>query len=104
MSHQDGSLVAARLAGATNGVSDTRALELNVTRRADAAYLNDVADITLALYNSVGNGPFLELASGPLVISSVHRAALYVGEVLPTPLATVGVPSISDVCVKFAIL
>ena len=79
----DGSLVAARLAGASGGVSATRALALNVTRRADAAYAADVAAATVALYASISS-PLLDPST--VVVSSVHRAALYAAEALHAPL------------------
>ena len=82
---KDGSLVAARLAGASGGVSDTRALNYNITRFADAAYLPDVAAATAALYASLGPTPTLTAAGGALVLGSVHRAALYIGEALHAP-------------------
>jgi hypothetical protein len=41
----DGSIVTARLAGAAGGVSDTRALAIAVTRRADSGYATDVSEL-----------------------------------------------------------
>ena len=82
---KDGSLVAARLAGATYGVADTRALNyVNVTRKADAAYFADVAAATTALYEHAA-GPLLVTDGGPLVIGSVHRLVLWAAETLHAP-------------------
>lgn len=82
---KDGSLIAARLAGASQGVSDTRSLTYNITRFADASYQADVAQFTLSLYNSLPPSPLLVMNSHPLVISSVHRVALYTAEALHAP-------------------
>jgi len=82
---KDGALVAARLAGAARGVCATRELAINVTRRADAAYASDVAARIAALYEAAADGPraLLRLGAGaPLVVGSVHRAALYAAEAL----------------------
>ena len=79
---KDGSIVAARLAGATSGVSDTRLLATTVTRRADGTYAGDVASLVAALYASAA-GPLLNAST--LVVGSVHRAALYAAEALHAP-------------------
>jgi hypothetical protein len=82
---KDGSLVAARLAGATHGVADTRALAYtNVSRKADATYLADVAVMTVALYNRAA-GPLLVVEDGPIVVGSVHRLVLWAAETLHSP-------------------
>jgi hypothetical protein len=80
----DGSLVAARLAGASGGVSDTRALPITVTRFADATYAWDVATATAALYAAAA-GPLMA-ANGTVVVSSSHRSALFAAEALHAPL------------------
>ena len=82
---KDGSLIAARLAGAARGVSDTRALAYNISRFADASYASEAAAAAAALSAAAApSSPTLSLA-GPLVVSSVHRAALYVAEALHAP-------------------
>ena len=84
---KDGSLVAARLAGALGGVADTRVLALNVSQRlVDAEYAGDVAAYTASLYAALTPTPtLLAPASAPLVIGSVHRAVLYAAEALHAP-------------------
>ena len=82
---KDGAAVAARAASALGGVADTRALALDPSARfADAAYLGDVAAATAALFAALP-APLLN-ASGPLVVASVHRAALWAAEALHAPL------------------
>ena len=99
---KDGSIVAARLAGATHGVSDTRELHYNRTaRKADATFASDVAQYVSNLYveaarNGSGTLPgaaargspdgLLRLRGGPVVVSSVMRPALYAAEALHAPL------------------
>ena len=82
---KDGSLIAARLAGATRGVSDTRALAYNISRYADAAYAGEAALAAAALYAAAAPSSLTLSLAGPLVVSSVHRAALYVAEALHAP-------------------
>ena len=97
---KDGSLVAARLAGAARGVSDTRALAINVSRRADAAYADDVGDLVAGLYAGVLARDARALlradAGAPLVVGSVHRAALYVAEALHARLLNAQVLEYAD--------
>lgn len=79
---KDGSLVAARLAGATFGVADTRALAyVNVSRKADSTYLAAVAAVTTSLYERSAS-PLLVVEGGPVVVGSVHRLVLWASETL----------------------
>jgi hypothetical protein len=78
---KDGSLVAARLASAVRGVSDTRAQALNISRYADASYADQVAELTLSFYKAALS-PLLTMRGAPLVVGSVHRVALYLAETL----------------------
>ncbi|GLI67349.1 hypothetical protein VaNZ11_011418 [Volvox africanus] len=86
---KDGSLVAARVASALSGLSvaatsDVRALSINPTRMADAAYVEDAANYVVnQLYGTLaqaGTNPLLQKTT--LVLSSVHRYGLYVAEAL----------------------
>jgi hypothetical protein len=85
---KDGSIVAARLAGATAGVADTRALNYppTFTRYADASYFNDVAALTASLYEEAvlsapASSPAL-LSNATVVLGSVHRLVLTAGEAM----------------------
>jgi len=77
------------LAGATFGVSDTRELAYNFSRRVDATYFFDVAQFVLNLYiSTVQNYPnsLVNISGGPIVVSSIHRLGLYSSEALHAPL------------------
>ena len=99
---KDGSIVAARLAGATNGVSDTRQLYYNVTRRGDALYAADVAALVVNSYDNASvlangsNNPLLVMQGGAVVVSSVHRLALYIAEAMHAPLLPAQVLEFAD--------
>eukprot|EP00040_Diaphanoeca_grandis_P029989 m.176544 g.176544 ORF g.176544 m.176544 type:complete len:554 (-) comp31849_c6_seq3:33-1694(-) len=87
----DGSIIAARLAGATHGVSDLRNLyyDTGKFRRADATMLSDVSQFVSNLYVNVSTTfpkALLNLSGGPVVVSSVMRSALYAAEALHAPL------------------
>ncbi len=99
---KDGSIVAARLAGATGGVSDTRALNYppTFTRYADALYFEDVADLTASLYEeaSSSSSPTNQvlLSNRTVVFGSVHRLVLAAGEALHAPLFPAQVIEFAD--------
>jgi hypothetical protein len=70
-------------------VADTRALSFNAsaTRYADASFASDVAAEVSALYSAAAaqGSATLQLSGGAVVVSSVHRLALYAAEALHAP-------------------
>lgn len=81
---KDGSIVAARLAGATGRISCGRPVEIRVHRHSDAQYFEDLAGVVVGHYRSLPSTALLN--SRIVVLGSVHRAALYVAEALHAPL------------------
>lgn len=81
---KDGSIVSARIASSVEAVSSTRPIRIKVDRQIDSSYFKDMANRLASYYSFAGNNSLLN--SDILVLSSVHRAALYVAEVLHAPL------------------
>lgn len=80
---KDGSIVSARLASAIDAVSSTRPLKIRINRYTDSTYFIDIANF-LARYYRIAYGSRL-LSLQTVVLSSVHRAALYIAETLHAP-------------------
>src|SRR3989339_60296 len=81
---KDGSILSARLASAVGGVSSTRPMDIRPDRYTDRTYFSDIAN-TLAGYYRIAHGSIL-LDMQTVVLSSVHRAGLYIAEALHAPL------------------
>ena len=72
---KDGTIVAIRLASCLDGVTPTRSLKIKVDRETDESYLKDMGDAVVKYYDIVKNSRLLNFNT--IVISSVHRFALY---------------------------
>ena len=81
---KDGTIVAKRLSSCINCVAPTRSLKIEVDRETDNTYLKDMGNKVVRYYDMAKGGQLLNFKT--IVISSVHRAALYFAEVLHAPI------------------
>ena len=77
---KDGAIVAARIAGAMGGIASGRPLAIRIDRYTDERYFEEMANRLAGYYDRVPPGSLL--SDRVVVLSSVHRAALYVAETL----------------------
>ncbi len=77
---KDGSIVSARIASAIGAVSSTRPMNLHVDRYSDETFFRDMASSLSEYYRLASDSPLVDQRT--VVLSSVHRAALYVAESL----------------------
>ena len=81
---KDGSIVSARLASASGAISSSRPIKIEIDRQTDATYVEDIGNRLASYYIQIDNSKLLDFET--LVLSSVHRAALYVAEALHAPI------------------
>lgn len=77
---KEGSIVSARIASAIGAVSSTRPIAISTDRYTDETYFRDIAGSLAEHYRLVTDSSLLDRQT--VVLSSVHRAALYVAESL----------------------
>lgn len=77
---KDGTIVSARIASSIGAIYSARPLRIQVDRYTDQTYFTDIGN-TLAGYYRIADGNRL-LSNKTVVLSSVHRAALYIAESL----------------------
>ncbi len=77
---KDGSIVSARIASAIGAISSTRPMRICPDRYTDETYVKEIAGSLAEYYGLATGSRLLDLET--VVLSSVHRAALYVAEAL----------------------
>ena len=90
---KDGAIVSARLASLLNAVSSLRPLKINPDRYTDHNYFNDIGNKLAKYYSLVKKNKLFSTET--IVLSSVHRAALYIAEVLHAPILPMQIISFS---------
>jgi hypothetical protein len=81
---KDGAILSARLASALGGISSPRPLQIRPDRYTDPTFFRDTANALAGLYKLASGSALLNPKT--VVLSSVHRAALYIAEALHAPL------------------
>jgi hypothetical protein len=90
---KDGAIVSARIASLTGKVACGRPLEFKPAILNHKDYFRDTADKFAGLYDNVTEKSLLR--HNNIVLSSVHRAALYIAEVLHAPVLPLQILSFS---------
>ena len=91
---KDGSIISARLASILGAVSSTRPLSIKIDRQINNSYFKDIGNKLASYYDDLDKSPLLNKKT--IVLSSVHRAALYIAEVLHAPLLPLQIISFAD--------